>query len=203
MRRVPREWSQFTYLDPEVVLAGLREISCSIPLHEFEYHVRTLRSRKLRKYGEGRQAALFCYGMSRRLGVKVQFAHVERQDYDFIAAYEMNGDVNFVPVQLKEWVPENLPSPRPLQFELDKLGKYTDSSDLVVVFHLNRQAHVTLSELSFPRNIGGLWFLGCTDPNQNRWTLIGDLLTDPGLASDFAYPTTNLSFNPDAPKRAG
>lgn len=188
MRRVPREWLQFEYLDPEGILVGLREITRTFPLHELEYHARTLRSRKLRKYGEGRQAALFCYGMGCRLGVKVRFAQVERQDYDIIAAYEMNGEMNFVPVQLKEWVPDVLPSPQPLQMEIAKLAKYTDSSDLVVVFHLNRRERVILSELKYPTNIGGLWFLGCTEPRQNHWTLIGDLLKEPGLASDFTYP---------------
>jgi hypothetical protein len=126
--------------------------------------------------------------MGCRLGVKVRFAQVERQDYDIIAAYEMDGEMNFAPVQLKEWAPDILPSPQPLQVELDKLKKYADSSDLVVVFHLNRRANVILSELSYPRTIGGLWFLGCTEPSQNNWTLIGDLLKEPGLASDFTYP---------------
>ena len=188
MRRVPREWLQYEYLDPEGILIGLREVSRTFPLHELEYHVRTLRSRRLRKYGEGRQAALFCYGLSTRLGVKVRFAHVESQDYDIIAAYEMDGEMNFVPVQLKEWVPDTLPSPQPLQVELNKLEKYTDSSDLIVVFHLNRRASVVLSELTYPRTIGGLWFLGCTEPTQNHWTLIGDLLKNPCVASDFTYP---------------
>lgn len=188
MRRVPREWLHYEYLDPEGILIELRKVSRTLPLNELQYDVRTLRSRKLRKFGEGRQAALFCYGMSCRLGVKVRFAQVERQDYDVVIAYEMDGEANFAPVQLKEWAPDILPSPQPLQVELDKLKKYTDSSDLAVVFHLNRQARVLLTELSYPTNIGSLWFVGCTEPAQNHWTLIGDLLKDPGLANDFTYP---------------
>lgn len=188
MRRVPREWLQYEYLDPEGILVELRKVSRTFPLNELQYHVRTLRSRKLRKFGEGRQAALFCYGLSCRLGVKVRFAQVERQDYDVVITYEMDGEANFAPVQLKEWIPDILPSPQPLQVELDKLKKYTDSSDLAVVFHLNRQAHVLLTELSYPNNIGSLWFVGCTESAQNHWTLIGDLLKDPGLANDFMYP---------------
>lgn len=187
MRRVPREWLQYQYLDPEKILVGLREIARTFPLHELQYHSRTLRSRKFRKYGEGRQAALFCFGMSRALGTKVSFAQVERQDYDLVAAYELDGDVNFVPVQLKEWVPDFLPSPAPLQTALDKLDKYADSSDLVVAFHLNRQTTVVLSELTYPKTIGGLWFYGCTEPSQNHWTLIGDLLKEPA-AYEFVHP---------------
>lgn len=187
MRRVPREWLQYQYLDPERILVGLRDIAINFQLHELRYHARTLRTRQLRKYGEGRQAALFCYGMSRRLGTKVSFAQVERDDYDIIATYEMDGDAHFAPVQLKEWAPEELPSPQPLQVELDKLQKYADASDLVVAFHLNRRANVVLSELRLPQAIGGLWFLGCSEPSQNHWTLIGDLLGEP-MANDFTYP---------------
>lgn len=187
MRRVPREWLKYQYLDPEKILLGLREIARTYPLHELHYHSRTLRTHKLRKYGEGRQAALFCYAMSEVLGTKVSFAQVERQDYDMIASYELDGDVNFVPVQLKEWAPDFLPSPESLQAELDKLAKYTDSSDLVVAFHLNRETRVVLSELSLPRSIGGLWFYGCTEPSQNHWTLIGDLLKEP-IEYEFMHP---------------
>ena len=187
MRRVPREWLQYQYLDPERILVGLREIARAYPLHQLRYHARTLRTRELRKYGEGRQAALFCYGMSQALGTKVSFAQVERQDYDIVATYEIDGDVNFVPVQLKEWSPDILPSPQSLQTELDKLGKYADAADLVVAFHLNRETTVILSELSFPRSIGGLWFVGCTEPSQNHWTLIGDLLKEP-VAYEFSHP---------------
>lgn len=187
MKRVPREWLQYNYLDPEKILVGLREIARTYPLDELRYHARTLRTRELRKYGEGRQAALFCYGMSRRLGTRVSFAQVERQDYDVIARYKLGGDVNFVPVQLKEWAPDILPSPSTLQTELDKLSKYADASDLAVVFHLNRETSIKLSELSLPKTIGELWFVGCTEPSQNNWTLIGDLLKE-AVANDFTYP---------------
>ena len=187
MRRVPREWLQYRYLDPEKILVGLREIARSFPLHELRYHARSLRTRGLRAYGEGRQAALFCHGMSKVLGTKVFFAQVEREDYDIVATYEADGEAHFVPVQLKEWTPDFLPSPVPLQAELDKLGKYADSSDLVVAFHLNRQTRVVLSELKLPRSIGELWFYGCSDPSQNHWMVIGDLLKEP-IAYEFESP---------------
>ncbi|HSI25352.1 MAG TPA: hypothetical protein VK952_06995 [Methylotenera sp.] len=188
MKPLPREWLKYEYLDPEKILIGLKEIAESYPLHELRYPSRTLRTHELRKYGEGRQAALFCYGMGIRLGTKVSFALVERQDYDAVAVYELNGIKNFVPVQLKEWTPESLPSPNTLQEELNKLKKYADALDLAVVFHLNRESTVKLSELSVPQNIGELWFVGCTEPSQKHWTLIGDMLKKP-VANDFTYPT--------------
>lgn len=125
--------------------------------------------------------------MSVKLATKVWFAPVERQDYDAVAKYELNGKLNYVSVQLKEWVPDILPSPKTLQEELDKLIKYADALDLAVVFHLNRGTSVKLSELKFPQNIGELWFVGCTEPSQTHWTLIGDLLKEP-VAIDFTYP---------------
>lgn len=187
MRRVPREWLQYQYVDPEKILLGLREIARTFPLHELHYHTRALRTRKLQKYGEGRQAALFCYGMSKVLGTKVSFAQIEREDYDIIATYELDGDVNFVPVQLKEWAPDFFPSTVSLQTELNKLGRYADSKDLVVALHLNRETRVVISELVLPTSIGELWFYGCTEPRQNHWTIIGDLLKEP-MAYEFQHP---------------
>src|SRR5205085_3467076 len=142
------------------------EVAFTYRLHDLNYHARTLRTHKLRKHGEGRQAALFCYGMSRVVRSKVSFAHVEREDFDIVAKYEDDGEENFIPVQLKEWTPDFLPSPQPLQVELDKLTKYGDASGLVVAFHLNRETRVELSELTYPRNIGELWFCGCIEPSQ-------------------------------------
>ena len=188
MVHVPREWLKYEYLDPEKILVGLRSISTSYSLHQLRYEARALRTRELRKFGEGRQAALFCYGMGQAIGAKVSFALVERQDFDLVARFEVGGKTNFVPVQLKEWVPAFLPSPQSLQIELDKLAKYVDSKDLVVAFHLNREASVLFSELSFPKTIGELWFFGAAENSQSRWFLIGNLLSNEALAHEFIYP---------------
>ena len=187
-RRVPREWLRFTYQDPRKILVGLRGIAQTYPLHELRYQARSLRTRELRKFGEGRQAALLCYGISQALGLDVTFALVERQDFDLIARYEVDGEGRYVPVQLKEWVPAHLTEPQPLQVELNKLKKYADAGDLVVAFHLNRDERVVLSELSFPRTIKELWFFGASERSQSNWVLIGDLLNEQPLAYEFAYP---------------
>ena len=125
--------------------------------------------------------------MSTRLGTPATFAQAERQDYHIIAKFELDGDVNFVPVQLKEWASDFLHSPSSLQSELNQLSKYVDSSDLAVVFHLNRETTIKLSELTLPTTIGELWFVGCTEPSQNHWTLVGDVLKEP-FANDFTHP---------------
>lgn len=187
-RRVPREWLQFTYLDPRKILVGLSEIAETYPLNELTYHSRSLRTHALRSFGEGRQAALFCFGIGQALGIDVRFALVERQDFDFIARFEVDGEGQYVPVQLKEWVPAHLPNPQPLQVELDKLAKYADSEDLVVAFHLNRDERVVLSELTFPRTIKELWFFGASERSQTHWVLMGNLLTEQARVYEFAYP---------------
>lgn len=89
-----RQWSQLNYLVPRKILLGLWEIAVTLPLDELPKNVSTLRSRNLREYGESRQCALFCYGVSRALGIDVSFAHHEAADHDFIGAYRDGEDIN-------------------------------------------------------------------------------------------------------------
>jgi hypothetical protein len=185
---VPREWQTLRYLDPRHILLGLRQIALTQPLDQLEYKVASLRTRELRGVSEGRQAAIFSYGIGQLLGAPIAFAQSESRDYDVVVRYVANGHVNYVPVQLKEWVPEFLNSHADLQSELDKLDKYVDSHDLAVAFHLNRNATIHLSELKLPRTIGELWFYGATDPSQNTWTVIGNLLRPDARVCEFAYP---------------
>lgn len=186
---VPREWASLKYLNPTKLLLGFRDIAIQNPLHELPYEIASLRTHALRKYGEGRQAALFCYGMSQATGIETSFALSESRDHDIVVRFYANNKFNFVPVQLKEFVPNFLNGKVTLQKELDKLSKYADSSDLVVAFYLNRVSTINLSELIFPKEkISELWFFGATDPLQNEWTLIGNLLKDNALSYNFKYP---------------
>jgi hypothetical protein len=137
-----------------------------------------MRTNKLKRHREGRQAALFCYGMAQRLQSRIHFALIEGQDFDVVAHYEQDGESHFVPIQLKEWVPHFLPGAITLQHELDKLAKYVDSAELVVAMHLNRQETVRVAELHMPRNIGELWFFGAKSPDQQEWSLIGNCLEE-------------------------
>ena len=186
---VPREWEKLYFLNPTKLLVGFRDIAVQNPLHELPYEVASLRTHALRKFGEGRQAALFCYGMSQALGIETAFALSESRDHDIVVRFYANNRFNFVPVQLKEFVPNFLNEKATLQKELDKLSKYADSTDLVVVFYLNRVTTINLSELNFPKEkIGELWFFGASDPFQNQWTLIGNLLKENALSYNFNYP---------------
>ena len=164
-RSVPREWLKFRYLDAKRILVGLRNVEQTLPLHQLRPEAAALRTHELRKFGQGRQAALFCYGIGQVLGVPVSFAQVEAQDYDIVARYIANDEAHYVPVQLKEWVPETIQNARTLQAEIDKLSKYVDSTDLVVAFHLNRDGRVRINELVLPvGKIAELWFFGAMEP---------------------------------------
>lgn len=187
--RPPREWLKYSYLDPKKILIGLRNIEQDYPLSELRYEAASLRTRELRPFGEGRQAALFCYGMGIALGVEVYFAQVERQDYDIVAHFVADNESHFVPIQLKEWVPDFLPNAGTLQDEVAKLSKYADSTDLVVAFHLNRTTRLELDHLVVPTTVAELWFFGAMDPKQKRWHLIGNLLSPQYRAYEFEYPT--------------
>jgi hypothetical protein len=190
---VPNEWLLLQYLSPTKILIGLKEIAASYPLDTLPIKISSLRTHDLKLFGEGRQAALFCYGMSQVLGVDIAFAQAESQDYDFIARYESDGTLQFVPVQLKEWVPEFLNPTTSLQNEIDKLKKYVDSKNLCVVFFCNRETTIRLSELKFPvGSLGSIWFFGATDPSRNNWILIGDLLSQNAQFYEFSYPQQQL-----------
>ena len=189
-RRVPRELQSLSYIDPERLLVDLRRIELELPLQTLRYAASSLRTRELKRFGEGRQAALFCYGMSKLLGLQVQFAQAESKDFDIIARYVVNDEVSYVPVQLKEWVPGTVNPQASLQSEIDKLAKYADSKDLVVAFYLNRRAQVTFSELRLPEGqLGELWFFWAADPSQSRWMLSGNMLDANAGLYDFLYPT--------------
>ena len=198
---VPRGWFKLNYLDPERILTKLREIALTYPLHELRREAATLRTRELRPYGEGRQAALFCYGMSRVIGSPVEFAQCEEQDFDVIARYRVDDEIRYVPIQLKEWVPQEVNAEATLSVELAKLDKYADSQNLVVAFHLNRNATIQFSELRLPKTkIGALWFFGAREPTQRDWWLIGNLLNDGAVAHEFQYPGALPGGQPDRPR---
>ena len=183
-----RTWARLPYLDSERILRGLRDIAANSPLHELPYEVASLRRRELRAYAEGRQAALFCYGMSQIIGTSVWFAQAEASDYDVVARYVLDDLIHYAPVQLKEFVPEHVNPTAELQVEMDKIGKYVDSAELVVAFHINRAITLHPSELRLPGGIGGLWLYGAKSSDQSRWFVIGNPLAPQPGTLEFGYP---------------
>lgn len=184
-----REWVKLDYLKPKKILIGLREIAKSNKLQEMDYKDASLRTRELRQYGENRQCALFCYGMSQALGINIKYAQFEKKDYDFVAFCEKGEEKYFIPIQMKELVPFEVNSKASLQSEINKLKKYSDSKDLVVAFHINRIINIVLSEICIPPlSIGAIWLFGAKDTSQNNWILIGNIMKPNVRWYEFAYP---------------
>lgn len=183
-----REWEKLEYHDPEHILKGFREIAINLPLDTLPYSTASLRDRELRIYGESRQCALFCYGMSKVLGVKVLYAHHEDSDYDFISFRVQNGTPYYTPVQMKELVPKHINPTTSLEHEINKLKKYSVSNNLVVAMHMNRAGSFNLHEIKIPKlNFPALYFFGAKDSTQEKWHLIGNMLNNP-KCHEFEYP---------------
>ncbi|XLZ68581.1 hypothetical protein ABT364_18800 [Massilia sp. SR12] len=111
-----------------------------------------------------------------------------------MAKFDANGVTTMVPVQLKEFPPSEVNPNIQLQHILDKLDeKLTDSKDLVVAIHINRDVKdLHPAELKMPTALGEIWLYGAKDRTQQAWYLIGDLLKDPNLVSDFFYPSSRI-----------
>ncbi|MEY3359120.1 MAG: hypothetical protein RLZZ537_187 [Pseudomonadota bacterium] len=184
-----RQWSKLPYYDPKSLLIALDKVSDQVAAANLPYNLSSLRTNELNQFRERRQCALFCYGMSQRLGTEVRFAVFEESDTDFIGKYIFLDEVHYVPLQVKEIVPSVVSDAVTLQDEIDKLEKYTDSKDLVVAFHINRVIHVDFAQLDFSRvPVMELWFFGCVDQVKQEWLLFGNVLSEQREPSNFRYP---------------
>ncbi|PHR92584.1 MAG: hypothetical protein COA69_07035 [Robiginitomaculum sp.] len=146
---------------------------------------------------EMRDVAIFCVGMSERLGCKVCFSALEEQDYDFVSRWEKDGQRKYCPIQLKEIVPKELNETITVQKVIDKLERYTDSADVTFVLKLNRICQFDPSGIVIPDNlsIGELWVFGGVSEDQSEFALWGNFLDSAQnvIVKKFLYPST--SFN--------
>lgn len=185
-----RVWQNLKYYDPRRILVGLNNIAETQPLEELPEDVRSLRQRGVREYGESRQCALFCFGVGEALGIDVSYAHCEESDHDFVARYYHNDTLKYVPIQMKELVPESLNPKAALNKVIEKLDKYADSADLCIAIHLNRAETIDFSELEIPRlNLKELWLFGASAADLSQWLLVGNMLKDRNVY-EFRYPTS-------------
>ncbi len=159
----PREWVALNYRSARDYLVNVAPLRAALAMSDTDERIRNLRTNKL----QGRwwtlwQACLFAHGIgSSVLHTEVYLAPVEDQDFDCIAQYVV-GDIQcYTPIQIKELVPEHLNPSGCLQAELEKLGKYVDSRDLVVAIYLNRQFRLELDAVRIPQiKVAELWLFG-------------------------------------------
>jgi hypothetical protein len=183
-----RTAAKLHFKDPPEYLRRLRLLEHVVASSDLPSNVKALRTNELKQHRELREAALFCHGMSNRLGVRVEVARDESRDYDFVARIVEDGRASLFPVQLKELVPSELNSQGTLADVFSSLTKYADSDDLTVAVHLNRHIHFNPDQVSVPPlKLGGLWVFGAISPDQSAWALWGDFLTKP-IGTRFEYP---------------
>jgi hypothetical protein len=185
-----REFSRLDYKCPRDWLQNLREIEELVIRSTLPHKVRALRTHRLRYWNETRQAALFAYGMSKRMpDFQFDFACAEGADYDAVIRSRREDEQFFTPIQLKEYVPEELNANATLEALLNGLSRYSSSSDLVVVVYLNRRFRLRMWPIYCPPlNVGGLYLVGATSPNKRKWLLVGNLLEQYAGISVFDYP---------------
>lgn len=185
-----KEWMRLDYYDPEPLLVKLREFALSDALLNQPYKVGALRTQELKPYLERRQCAIFAYLMSQVVSSRVDVAYREAGDYDSVMRYRYQDEIRFVPVQMKELVPEFLNPQQSLQDLVDALrSRYPDSSDLTVAVHVNRDTTIRCDELNVEGlQLRGLWLFGGHSEDQSEWRVAGNLLDPAWSTRVVRYP---------------
>jgi len=184
-----RGWRKRNWVDPSRILRGLRAIELGIAGQPMDPKVRALRTRPLRKFNEGRQAALFCHGISGLLGTTLYFAPLEAEAHDCVTMHVVGDTETYTPLQLKELVPTAMNPDTTLEGIFEDLRKYANATDTVVAVYINRRGTTDLNAIKVPRlSLGELWLFWAASEDLSRWQLYGDLLKD-ATVHDFSYPT--------------
>lgn len=184
-----RTAARLNFTDTAQYLARLRQVEIEFANSDMPPKVKALRTNSLKVAREQRQAALFCYGMSKRIGTRVDFATKEDQDYDFIARWVVGDTHHYATVQLKEVVPSATNAHASLETVVAGLAKYTDSPGLTVAIYLNQACRFDPALFPVPElKIGSLWVFGGTVPDQSCWTLWGNFMEPEPYGNEYFYP---------------
>jgi len=184
-------WARLTFFDPAVKLPEMRQAAMEVS--GFAGHlaekILSLRGHRQRRFRELRDAAIFCFGISKCVVRKtVYYADHEDQDFDAVTMYDDGQVANFLPLQLKEVPPETLNPTETLDGIFAALRDRKELKDTVVAVKLNRQGTLKLSAIQVPAlSVGQLWLFGATSLAQDDWMLSGDLVRTPALHG-FRYP---------------
>lgn len=184
-----RHAKQLQYRLPGPYLASIKKFEPEIAQSSLPENVKHLRTNKLKPYRELREAALFCHGMSLRIGQPVYLAHDESQDYDFVASWIVGDTQHLAPVQLKEVVPADINPNCTLESVIDGLRKYVKSTNLTIAIHLNQSAPFDPKAVVIPElNVGSLWIFGSVSTDGSEWAIWGDFLSEGAHGTRYAYP---------------
>ncbi|MDO9213856.1 MAG: hypothetical protein Q8Q54_06630 [Methylococcales bacterium] len=189
IKRVPREWKTYEYYDPKVILKKLQKIREDISRTDTPSTIRNLRTNKLKIEREAWDIAIFCYLMSKAIGVDILFSRIENYDYDSIFTWNDGNSQCFAPVQMKELVPEETNPTATLEAIIESLKKYVNSPELIIGIKLNRRIQFVLSSIECNDiSVGEIWCFGATMADESRWSLFGDLLTEYKQQYEYELP---------------
>jgi hypothetical protein len=182
--------NQQPLIDPEQALRELRKVEYLVALSDLEPNVKALRTNSQKRNRELREACLFCFGMSQRIGQKIWVCPIEEADFDFVAVWHEGDTRHLALTQLKEVVPEHLNTETNIQAVIDGLVHYRSSEKLTVAIHLTRGGSFDPMKIVLPQlHIAELWVFGAYSEDQSRWLLYGDMLGEPDY-STFEYPNS-------------
>jgi hypothetical protein len=109
--KFPREWATLEYRSARDYLVSVAPLRAALAASDTDERIVNLRTNKLKQVGELWQASLFAHGVgSSVLGAEVYLAPVEDQDFDCVAQFLLDNTQHYVPIQIKELVPEHLNS---------------------------------------------------------------------------------------------
>ena len=199
--KMNRPWlrvaGKLQFRDPRSFLVNLRRLEVEIALSDTPSRIKSLRTNGLKEAREQREAALFCVGMSQRIGQAVYFASHEDQDFDFVASWAIGNSQYLTPVQLKEVVPASLNPSATIDSVIQSLEKYADSSDLTVAIHLNQAGQFELEALKLQHlQLASVWVFAAVTADQSLWNLWGNFTEDGPYRTQFSYPAEALPLAP-------
>src|SRR6185369_2370242 len=140
-------WFRLTYFNPVETLRWLRQVETivsSVP-HDLSQTTLRLRDQGQKRPRELRDIAVFCHGIATKvLDVPILYSTEENQDFDSIATWSKDGNLNFTPIQLKELPPWDLNARVTLENLFTGLDRSPCLRDTVVAIKVNREMHLDL-----------------------------------------------------------
>lgn len=88
-----RALQNLEYRDPRPFLVRLWQLEPRVAASSMPKKVKNLRTNSLKWERELREGALFCYGMSQRIGQTVFLSPHESQDYDFVTSWAVGDSI--------------------------------------------------------------------------------------------------------------
>jgi len=180
-------WSKLKYKKPKDWLIELNRIQKEIIPKVADERARKLRTNRLKWIRESRQAAILTYGMEQFTGRVINFA-LDEDDHDFIARFIEDDVDTYVPVQLKELVPEDTNPTQTLDNLFDGLHHYSNQSDFTVGIYLSRNVVLDIEKIRLQgTNFKEVWLFGACTSDLKKWFILGDIQKEPQYF-EFDYP---------------